>query len=538
MNLVTEPWIPVVGIDGGHRLASVKQIFTEGRQFADLSVRPHERIALMRLLICIAQAALDGPEEYYDGWINAPKNLPDAAQKYLEQWRDSFELFHPKRPLLQIPDLEKPPKANKSNEDDADDFTSLSKLDFALATGNNTTLFDHPGMADVNRQFSPAAVALMLFTFQNFSPGGTIGVALWKQQPTPGWKSYPKVKPGQSNHAPCLPSSMLHSFIRHNTLFDTLCANLLTKERVIEHFGNDSWGRPIWQKPPSDFNDADNIKNATRTYLGRLIPLSRSVRLISDDKGMLLANGLEYPAFPNFPPETSATVIISKDRTKRLLLRAGAKAIWRELSALTVARKRDSAGGALTLNNLSENEPFDLWAGAFLTDKASVLDTVESVFHIPAKLRTNVGRAAYTAEVEWAEGINRKLSWAVETYREQIDGGWDARVKMAGPKKNELRGKLHATATRHYWTAVEKLRPLLMAHVETIGTTAEAVEKTRNEWRRAVHGAAREAYCLACGQETPRQMRAFALGWSKLFAKRKTESEKPEEPETEVTEGE
>lgn len=60
MNLVTEPWIPVVGIDGGHRLASLEQVFAEGRQFADLAVRPHERIALMRLLICIAQAALDG----------------------------------------------------------------------------------------------------------------------------------------------------------------------------------------------------------------------------------------------------------------------------------------------------------------------------------------------------------------------------------------------------------------------------------------------------------------------------------------------
>jgi CRISPR system Cascade subunit CasA len=281
MNLVTEPWIPVVGRDGGHRLASLEQVF-EGRQFADLAVRPYERVALMRLLICIAQAALDGPAEYCDDWLNAPKNLPNAAQKYLQQWRDAFQLLHPERLFLQIASLEKPPKANKLNEDNAEDFTSLSKLDFALATGNNTTLFDHPGMANVNRQFSPAAVALMLLTFQNFSPGGTIGVALWNGRPTPGWKSYPKIKPGQSNHAPCLPNSMLHSFIRQGTLFDTLCANLLTKDRVIEHLGDDSWGQPIWEKPPNGFNDADSIKNATQTYLGRLVPLSRSVRLNAD----------------------------------------------------------------------------------------------------------------------------------------------------------------------------------------------------------------------------------------------------------------
>ena len=252
---------------------------------------------------------------------------------------------------------------------------------------------------------------------------------------------------------------------------------------------------------------------------------------------MLLASGLEYPRFPECPREATATEVIRKD--KRKLLTAGAKAIWRELSALTVSHGQSKAGGALTLANIPDNENLDLWVGALLIHPrktAEVLDTVESVFHIPAKLRTDSGRAAYTKEVEWAEGISWKLSRAVETYREQIDGGWKGRVKIAGPKKNELRGKLHATATRHYWTAVEKLRPLLMAHVETIDTTAEAVEQTRSNWRKAIHGAAREAYRLACGQGTPRQMRAFALGWSKLFARPKAESEQSEENETEETE--
>jgi len=42
-------------------------MFETGHQIQDLAVRPHERIALMRLLICIAQSALDGPEDY-DDW--------------------------------------------------------------------------------------------------------------------------------------------------------------------------------------------------------------------------------------------------------------------------------------------------------------------------------------------------------------------------------------------------------------------------------------------------------------------------------------
>lgn len=558
MNLVTEAWIPVVKQDGKPDTASLKQVFTEGKQFSDLAVRPHERIALMRLLICIAQAALDGLEAICDDASNA---LPQAAKKYLEKWEPSFNLFDSDKPFLQIADVEKPLKEKpvknpdletsssskrgrkKGTEENADDeqtssLVRVSKLDFALATGANTTLFDHFGSPNVDRDFSTASLAIWLLTFQNFSPGGTIGVALWKKKPTPGWSSYPKIKPGQSSHAPCLPKNMLHAFIRRENLFDTILANLLTKEAVAEHFGEDAWGYPIWEKFPVSIDDSVAIKNATQTYLGRLVPLTRCIKLNPDGKGMLLANGLKYPVFDEdakerFPAEPSATVIRNRERTKRLLLGASSgKAIWRELSALTIARKNknDSVGGPLTLRNLPDNEDFDLWAGALISNKATIIDTVESAFHIPANMRTDSGRAAYDAEIKWAENISGKLAWAVETYRKESDGGWEGRLEMTKPQDRwKLKEKLRAAAAHHYWTAVEKNRPLLMAHVEAIGTTAEAVEKTRDAWHKAVHGAAREAYALACGQETPRQIRAFALGLGKLFAKQPThDAQEPE----------
>jgi CRISPR system Cascade subunit CasA len=528
MNLVTEPWIPVVKPGGEHRLASLLEVFTEGQQFSDLSVRPHERIALMRLLICVAQAALDGPEDI-DSWDEAPKNLPQAAERYLEKWRDSFDLFHSQKPFLQVACIEKPAKNAKADQDsDLGTLTSASKLDFALATGNNTTLFDHGGCPTATRTFPPAVLALMLLTSQQFSPGGLIAKVRWDGKETS--KS--------SAHAPCTPSSMLHAYLRCKTLYDTICVNLLTKETVAQHFNHvshGSWGKPIWECVPANLDDKPAVENATRTYLGRLVPLSRLLRLQANGDGILLGNGLVYPAFPEFPAEAAATIVISRNNEERQLLGAGAKAIWRDLSALIASRKQGQTGGALTLSNIPDNVPFDLWVGALLTNKASILDTVESVFHVPANMRTDNVRTAYDAEVRWAESIASKLSWAVETYREQIDGGWEAKIKMAGPKKNQLRGQLHATATRHYWTAVEKLRPSLMDHVVAIGTTADAVEQTRTVWRKAVHGAAREAYKLACGQETPRQMRAFALGWDKLFAQSKRETE-PEEPETEEIE--
>jgi len=58
---------------------------------------------------------------------------------YLKKWGDSFDLYHVKKPFLQIPDLE---PAIKNQQ--------IGQLDFALATGSNSTLFDHQAIDATN----------------------------------------------------------------------------------------------------------------------------------------------------------------------------------------------------------------------------------------------------------------------------------------------------------------------------------------------------------------------------------------------------
>lgn len=524
MNLVTDPWIPVLHRDGDRRLASLQQVFAEGNDYADLSVRPHERIALMRLLIAVAQAALDGPKDIGE-WDTALTRLPDAAGRYLQQWKDSFELFHSERPFLQVTKLSKPPK--KGKEDDAESATLVSKLDFALATGNNTTLFDHGANSFDSRSFPVSELPLMLLAFQCFSPGGLIAQLQWGKH----------VTSKSSKHAPCTPGSMLHAFIRRPTVTETVCANLLTREDVAQHWGADGWGTPVWECLPTSWEDKSAIQNATQTYLGRLVPMSRFIHLNCDGICMLLGNGFDYLAYEwkQTPSEPSATVVLSKDKESRVILGAGEKAPWRELAALVVRRKKNDLSGPLTLRNISENESFDLWVGAFLTSKASIEDAVESVLHVPAPMQNEIGRGAYDSEVKYAEFVASRLGWAVETWRENEDGGWTGRMKSAGPGKNALRAMLKASAMRHFWTSVEKLRPLLLAHVNAIGTSAEAVEQTRSQWRKAIKRAAFDAYELSCAQDTPRQIRAYALGLRRLTGEA-NQGESNAEQEAETTE--
>ncbi len=511
MNIAFDNWIPVVTAAGERRMASVCQVLAEGKQFADLAVRPHERVAVMRLLLCVAHAALDGPKDY-DDWREVPARLPEAAREYLERWRDSFELFDAKKPWLQVAGL----STGSSKQ------TSTSKLSFSYATGNNTTLFDHGGMIEV-RQMADSELALAVLTYQCFSPGGLISQVFWGDTQTT--KS--------SKDAPCVPASMIHTLLRGGSLFESIHLNLPSREDIRFSYGETELGSPLWECLPESPDDVPSIKNATETYLGRLVPLARFIWLESNGESMLLGSGLEYPTFTDgFPQEPTATVVVrntAKQQERTVLSFRPSRALWRELAAIMVKRTAEGTGGPLSLRAIRDGGKCDVIVDAVARDQANILDSVESVFSVPAQLSTPAGVSAYEAEVKFTETISSRLARAVEKYRETIDGGWDGRLKNAGAKKGELKAKLHAAATTHYWTAVEKNLPLLMSYVEALGTDTDVVESTRDAWRKTVFAYACDAFRTACGQETPRQIRAFAAGWKQLVKpKDETASEKKE----------
>ncbi|MCU0848442.1 MAG: type I-E CRISPR-associated protein Cse1/CasA [Spirochaetes bacterium] len=519
-NLVDEKWIPVTNLKGEYRLIGLMDVFADGENYADLAVRPHERVSLMRLLLCIAHASLDGPEDY-DDWLNAKEILPGAARNYLDKWRDSFDLFHPKKPFLQIANLTKSQMDKNQDNDDEGGQISLSKLDHTLASGVNPTLFDHEASSQILREFSPSEIAVQLLSFQNFFlAGGKTAAVIWGGIP-------PEKKPPNPSDGPCSPGSMYHCFIRSSNIAKTINKNLITKKELRMHYsplGENYWGNPIWEKFPSKRSDVDFINNATETYLGRLVPLSRLIRILPSCDCMIIGEGLMYRSFNSkipFPPEVTATVILSRNTKKQIfsLLRFNPEtATWRELPSMVVKRKAQQAGGPLCLMNIDQNESVDFHILALARDQASIIDMVDSVYHVNEKMFSNAGRAAYENEVQFAEIISKKLGWAIEEYRKAFDGGWEGRLKSSS-SSYLLRVQIHSKATTHYWTTIEKSLPLLMLYIEAIGTSAEKVEATRKVWQKTLFAAARESYKLVCGRETPRQIRAFVLGWRVLNKK-------------------
>jgi CRISPR system Cascade subunit CasA len=509
MNLTTDAWIPIVWNDGKPGTVSLREAFERGHEIQDLAVRPHERIALMRLLICVAQAALDGPADY-DDWKACGPRIVSSALGYLNRWRHAFELFGDGQRFLQVANLKKP--ANKSKEDQNDEGSSTSKLNLALATGNNTTLFDNAGGSE--RGLGDAQLAVTLLAFQCFSPCGTIGVALWNGSPTPGWSTYPKVKPGQSTHAPCLSSNMLHSYLRGGNLLDSLHSNLITKKQVEGFCGHDAWGMPEWERVPSNPTDKGAVQNATMSYLGRLVPLSRTIQLADDRRSMILANGLEYPTFPEWR-EASATVVTRsvKKQPHRLALPASVdKDTWRELHALTViAVGKNTNGGPLALQNLTNDADFDLWVGGLVAaGNGKLVDSTESVFHIPAAMLTKTSQMVYEEGVRLANTTEFRLRQAVSVYHKKLGDSLDR------PEMKSRRQLIQSNAAAQFWTDIESAVPRLLEVAATPEGLGLNREWHKTAWGQSVWRAVRVAYERACPHETPRQIQAYALGLNRL----------------------
>jgi CRISPR system Cascade subunit CasA len=208
------------------------------------------------------------------------------------------------------------------------------------------------------------------------------------------------------------------------------------------------------------------------------------------------------------------------------------KAMWRELHALVAHRNKDNVGGlwAVRPAHGSNAKSRDMIVAGMVRDKAEVVDTLESVYHIPGNLQTAHGQLIYGQGVQYAANTARKLGWAVDTYRETIDSGWKDRLKKAGAGKIDLQARLRRKAFIQYWTAAEQLLPLLFACVEKLGSDEHP--KAKKEWQRRLFFEAHRAYSTACAPQTPRQHRAFALGLARLGKPAAEEESANAPPET------
>lgn len=470
-NLIHHPWIPVRWLDGHHSLVSLDELFRNAARIADLDAVPHERISLIRLLVCITQAALGAPADD-SGWDDFGGDMETAVPAYLARAEVTphFNLFGDGPRFLQC-------KAAAGDKD-----YPACQVSFTMAAGNSPTLFDHHG--ETPRLMNPAFLARLLLCYQNFFVGGSMAS---------------KVK----GNGPGL--KMLHTFLVGENLKRTILANCLDAE-LAPHFG-----KPYWELGAPDQIHGAAAKQATDSYLGRLVPLSCRLDVVGNPDGGYLIRidqGLEYPEYPA-ALEPSATVVPWKEEFRLLRADTG-RGIWRDLHCLAVLRRAESqqqAAPRILQSHVIEREDGDveLWVGELIKAKdAKILDAVEDRFTVPHRLFSETGRAVYAKGVQHADTQATAIYSAVKTYADSMMNG-------SAPIES---------AQRHFWHSLDLQRQLLL---ELVRDPSPLGSKNFGEgddpWSLAVRRAALAAYDHTCPRTTPRQIQAYALGLRRLRPK-------------------
>lgn len=478
-NLIDSPWIPVRwrhdSCGDTPALVSLHTAFSSGKEIADLDCAPHERIALIRLLVCITHASLGAPEDE-DEWDDFGQNFAQEITSYLQK----PEIY----PHFNL--LGDGPRFLQEEVPIEGDPVPTSKLIPNLATGNNPTLLDHSGI-DSNRSFPISSICLALLTFQNF---------------------YPLYGAGYKGRGPCSDRNATHTLIYAETLKDTVSLNLLDM-KTIQSFSPNGLGKPIWECP-----NEESLELSTQTYLGRLVPRHRSLKLTNDLNGFYHQNhSLQYIGWEPYR-EASTTVVVNKKGERILLSARLDRAIWRDLHSITALHTKAKLNAAPTLRS-HESQLADgianIWTGALVTDlKAKILDTVESTFTVPHQLFCEDGQRIYASGVDHADTISKKLfskkpPGAIKTY-------WSA-LEHANPPID--------TAQKHFWHRLDQQHRMLINMAgdpeSRRGLPAFGAEGAKDPWTVIVRDAAHDAFDSVCPRGTPRQIQAYATGIKPLL---------------------
>lgn len=120
-NLLEEPWIVVLRLDGEEELVSILTLFRRAHEFSNLAGDlPAQDIAIFRLLLAILhvvfgrfdaygkEGPISSPSEALERWkeVRDKHEFPaQVIENYLNDYKERFYLFHPEWPFYQLAEM-------------------------------------------------------------------------------------------------------------------------------------------------------------------------------------------------------------------------------------------------------------------------------------------------------------------------------------------------------------------------------------------------------------------------------------------------
>jgi len=479
-NLIDEPWIPIAGVGR----ASLKQIFANS-DYRALGGNPVQKIALMKLLLAIAQAACTPADEYEWKALDA-QGLAQQCLAYLEKWHECFYLYGEK-PFLQMPAI-----------------ASAAVQPFGavlpqIATGNTTVLTQ----GQVDRALSDADKALLVLGLMGFALGGKKtdnSVTL-----SAGYvgKRNDKGKPSTAKPGPAVAHmGLLHNLLAGESLWQSLWLNLLTQEQVTDSqkFAQ-GVGTPPWEQMPEG-EDCAVARALKDSLMGRLLPLCRFCLLT--ENGLHYSEGIAHNNYKEGCCDPSVAVNWSGKEPKALWCNPE-KRPWRELTSLLsfIAQQQNAGFDCLQLHagiqrTCETVACFALWSGGLrVSSNAGEQYASGSDDFVESELWLH---SAALGDL-WFDQLKLEMS-ALDEQAKNLYG------RVMGYFKEQLvdGAELAAQGTQMFWQLCERDFQHLLDSCEQDKVSQESRKKLRRRFAAYVN----QAYDQYCPKDTARQLDAWA----------------------------
>ena len=479
-NLVDEPWIPVAD----HGRVSLRDIFSNP-QYRSLGGNPVQKIALLKLLLAIAQAAAT-PETEAEWQAMGAEGLANRCLAYLDKWHDRFYLYG-EQPFLQMPAI---------REAKVQSFGAVLP---EVSTGNTTVL----SQIQVERRLRDADRALLLLSLMGFALSGKKTDNSVVLSSGYAGKRNDKGKASTGKPGPSVGHmGFLHSFLLGETLQQSVWLNLFSHSQIRQMgIYPSGMGVAPWEVMPTG-EACQAARELRQAMLGRLIPLCRFCLLTED--GLHYSEGIAHSGYKDGMVDPSMAVNYSGKEPKALWADPE-KRPWRELTALLSFIDQSGGQGfqSWQLRAGLERardvaEVFAIWSGGLRVSSnageqyaSGSDDFVESIIWIRSEL---LGQSWFTqlkVEMDALDGLARNLYGRVMAFfkEQMVDGS-----------------KLAAQATQLFWQLCERDFQSL---VDACDGSDQAVLQ-RQQLRRRFAGYVQQAFDQFCPRETARQLDAWA----------------------------
>ncbi len=435
-NLIDEPWIPVVSLDGKTGLVSLRTLLRDAHTVARISASlPHSNAAILRLLLAILHRNF-GPrneEAWADLWQSGAFDKA-ALDAYWGKFKDRFDLFAEKHRFFQ-------------NRHPQRELKPANDLLFMVGGGDADTLFDHH-IDTAPITLSPAQAAQLLLTTQSYGLAGLCHPQLGLVYTD-----------GSCSRAPVF-------FLQGDTLFQTLMLNLVQYNRSTPIQWENRDDPPAWEM--------DDPYHAGRTipdgYLDYLTWQNRRVYLQPGMENgevvvqqVVLAPGLRLSEEQLNPMHH---YWYDKKGERKVIRFSEGRALWRDSSSfLSFDRQKQEAPHALGwVRTLIEHELLPaqrlrLVAYGMSTEpgKQKIYFYRGEQFSFASNLLTDPNRVnALTRALDWAKDTDHQLWGALNTSAGLILSETANLEEGHKPDPKDVGNLLtHWQAENTYWAGLE-----------------------------------------------------------------------------------